>query len=116
MPKKKDYKIYDIDYLENSELTEDDLYYIFECKSLTPSLIVGEYRAIDNLTAKEKILKDIKSNSNWLKEHKFRNKKARLKFMDHLIKISKNVYQFDNVSAKRWVDDWMIHYGFSYTF
>ena len=44
MAKNKKIEIYDLDYLVNAELTEEDLYNIFETPSLNYSLVINMFK------------------------------------------------------------------------
>ena len=44
MGRKKNYRIYEMDYLMNNDLSEDDLYYLFETPSLNYSLLINEFK------------------------------------------------------------------------
>ena len=63
MGRKKSYKIFSLDYLRNEELTEDDLYYIFETPSLNYSLLVGEFLLTEQeISDEKKIIKLAKTD------------------------------------------------------
>ena len=63
-------KIYDLDYLINTELTEEDLYYLFDTASLIYSLVVGEFKFVgyDNISDEE-IINICKTNERWVYEY-----------------------------------------------
>ena len=44
MGRKTSYKIFEMDYLMNNDLSEDDLYYLFETSSLNYSLSINEFK------------------------------------------------------------------------
>lgn len=106
-------KIFELDYLAVAELTEDDLYHLFETPSLNYSIIKAMYLATDEYTSAKHLVKKIKCNNGWLSTKHFKSYKDRDKFVNKLISVIKNVYQYSEIIAKRWVDDWMFHYGFS---
>ena len=56
-------RIYPIDYLINEELTESDLNYLFDTKSLLYCIIIGMYRFIDNRKHNCDIIKDCKKDN-----------------------------------------------------
>ena len=63
-------KIFTIEYLRNTELTEEDLHYIFDTSSLIYSLIISEirlagYNNIDNAT----IINDIIHSNEWINKY-----------------------------------------------
>ena len=41
---KENFKIYSLDYLSNQELSEEDLYFLFETKSLFYSIIISMFK------------------------------------------------------------------------
>ena len=58
MGRKKSYKIFEMDYLMNNDLSEDDLYYLFETASLNYSLLINEFKySNQELTDEKKIIK-----------------------------------------------------------
>lgn len=108
-------KIFDLNYLMNEELTEDDLYHLFETESLNYSFIIEMFRFLNELTNPKKLAHDFHKNNGWINKKKFCSMKERTKFTDKLEKAIKNIYQYSDYLSKRWVDDWMFHYGFSVT-
>lgn len=104
-------KIFDLDYLEKNELTDDDLYNLFDCKSLIYSLVIGmfKYAGYKKYT-NETIIKIIKTDPNWVYKH-FWKKRQRKEFENKLIKIFKNVYWYSDIVALKRAQNWMIVYG-----
>ena len=47
MSKHRTNKVFEIDYLINEDLTEEDLFYIFETPSLVHSLVIGMFEQIN---------------------------------------------------------------------
>ena len=107
------YKLFSLEYLINEELTEDDLFLLFETSSLNYSLIVAMHRLCDMYTSETKIIKDIKKDNSWVEMHHFKSIKERKCFVDNIAKVAKNVYSYSDYIAKRWAEDWMLYYGFS---
>ena len=106
-------KIFELDYLENTELTDDDLYHLFECKSLSHSLIVGMFKfAGYRKYTTDKIINMIHKDNKWIYKH-FWKKSKRNQFENKLIKIFKNVYWISDDMAIKRAQNWMIIYGLS---
>lgn len=106
-------KIFELEYLANEDLSENDLYYLFETKSLFFSLIQEMYRTNGEFTNINKIIHDIKHDNGWLSKRHFKTKNHRDRFVKLATNVIKNVYQYSDYMAKRWVDDFMFHYGFT---
>ena len=67
MGRKKSYKIFEMDYLMNNDLSEDDLYYLFETSSLNYSLLINEFKySNQELTDEKKIIKLVQSDEEWM--------------------------------------------------
>ena len=107
------HKLFSLEYLSNEELTEDDLFLLFETNSLNYSLIVAMYRYCGIYTHENKIISDIKKDNSWINFHHFKNDKDRSSFTNIVKNVVKNVYTYSDYVAQRWADDWMLHYGFS---
>ena len=106
-------KIFEIDYLIGNELTEDDLYNLFETESLNYSFIIEQYRFLNEYTSPNKISQDFTRDNGWLNKKHFHSIKERQKFVSKIEKAVQNIYQYSEFMAKRWVAEWMFHYGFS---
>ena len=108
----KDYKLFDIDYLINTELTEEDLYYIFETNSFIYSLIIGMFKEAKYQLEPNKIINICKENNEWVNKY-FWTKEQRISFENKLVDIYKNVYQCSTIIAKSQMDFFIIKYGLS---
>ena len=106
-------KIFDLDYLATAELEEDDLYHLFETPSLLYSIIKAMYLSTNEFTSIKTLAKNFRRDNGWLTNKHFKTQKERDEFEKKLVKVIQNVYQYSEFMAKRWVDDWMFHYGFS---
>ena len=106
-------KIFDLDYLATAELEEDDLYHLFETPSLLYSIIKAMYLFTNEFTSIKTLAKKFRRDNGWLTNKHFKTQKERDEFEKKLVKVIQNVYQYSEFMAKRWVDDWMFHYGFS---
>lgn len=110
MTKKPRYKIFTLDYLQNTEFTEDDLKWLFDTKSFCLSLIVGEFRISDNNLDDKAIIELVENDSEWMYKY-FWNEEQRSKFLDILVCCFKNLYSFEDNIAKAYSDMWFIQYG-----
>lgn len=110
MARKKSYKIFDIDYLASAELTEDDLYYLFETKSLNYSLIVDMFKRTGQpLTDEKKILEKIKED-NWMYNY-FWTEKQMNDFKNILVDVFRNVHYYGPKEALENAEWWLTLYG-----
>lgn len=112
MSKRKSYKIFDIDYLCNGDFTEDDLYYIFETKSLSYSLLVNMFNRTNQSVTDEKKIIAISKNNDWQYKYYWTDKQ-REDFENDIIKAYKNIYFCDNKEAQCYAQFWVIQYGLS---
>jgi hypothetical protein len=87
-----DFKVYDIDYLMNAELTEEDLHNLFDTASLIGSLILEEFKLIGSKLSQNEIIKLVKDKeSRWYNQFQW-NMEQHEKFAKQLAKVMKNVY------------------------
>ena len=109
----KRYKIFDIDYLQNNEFTEEDLMYLFETSSFSLSLIVEMFKSYDKqeLTI-DKILNIVKTDSNWMYKH-FWNDEQRNEFLAKLMQCYKNMYRYSDEICEKMAEMWLVQYGFT---
>lgn len=109
----KKYKIFDLDYLQNNEFTEEDLVYLFETPSLNYSLVVGMFRLYDkgNLTD-DKIINIVTTDEKWMYKH-FWNKTQRDEFIKILKKCYYNLYRYNEETCTAMSDMWIIQFGFT---
>jgi len=111
MNRRKSYKIFDIDYLQNGELTEDDLYWLFETNSLTLSLIIEMFRFTkQDILDENTIVNIIKNNNDWMYKYFWTNKQ-RIDFEDILFNVYKNVRYCCDEEANSLTQFWIINYG-----
>ena len=104
-------KIYSLSYLKNSVLSDDDLFNIFETKSLLYSLIVAEFRIIKDKRKSIEILKYVSNTKSWPDLHTW-HKKQFDEFISDLTKIYQNVYQQSEEICKSKAQWWVTLYGF----
>ena len=105
-------RIYPIDSLINEELTESDLNYLFDTKSLLYSIIIGMYRFIDSRKHNCDIIKDCKKDNKWLSKTKWTEDQF-INFENKLTNVIKNIYCVNDTVATNKAQWYMIHYGFS---
>lgn len=105
-------KILSLDYLINSELTEDDLYILFEEKAFNKSLIIAMFKHIGcKKLSNKQILHICKHNDKWFNKYIW-SKSERDSFLEKITLVYKNVYQFGNVKSRQLAEWWLIRYGF----
>lgn len=104
-------KIYPIEYLKNSELTDEDLKNLLDKSSLILSLVLHEFRMIGDLRENWIILKEVKTKEDWSNNYFF-SKKQRDKFIDDVSKVYRNLYMYDNALCKRNAEHFAMLFGF----
>lgn len=106
-----DCKIYDLDYLINIELTEEDLYYLFDTASLIYSLVIGEFRfAGYNDISDNEIINMCKANERWVYEY-YWTKKEHDDYIKKVTLVYKNLYQYKTYTAKNSAEWFVFQYG-----
>ena len=105
-------KIYSIDYLKNEELTEDDIYYVFDTSSLIYSIIVGMFRyAGINDKSNSDIINMVTKDSSWCDKF-YWTKKKHDSFTKLISEIFKNVYQIKDSLSLSKAQMFVLKYGF----
>lgn len=104
------YKLYDLDYLCDEEITENDLYWIFDTDSLLYSLIIGMFRYVGYDMSNKDILTLCRDNDRWMYEY-FWTQSQRNEFRKKLIKLIKNIYSYKDGSAESKADWWLFEWG-----
>ena len=113
MGRKKSYKIFEMDYLMNNDLSEDDLYYLFETSSLNYSLLINEFKySNQELTDEKKIIKLVQSDEEWMYKM-FWTEKQRNACEKDAKKVFMNIYQCGPTEAESKVQWWILYYGLS---
>ena len=104
-------KIFTIEYLRNTELTEEDLHYIFDTSSLIYSLIISEIRlaGYNNINDSE-IINDIIHSNEWLNKYQW-STSLRNEFTDILTDVFCNIYQVQEALARQRSEMFLISYG-----
>ena len=104
-------KIYPIEYLKNSELTDEDLKNLLDKSSLILSLVLHEFRMIGDLRENWIILKEVKTKEDWSNNYFF-SKKQRDRFIDDVSKVYRNLYVYDSALCKRNAEHFAMLFGF----
>lgn len=113
MGKNKKYKIYSIDYLANTDLTEEDLFYLFDTPSFTYSLIINMFRhAGEKNKTDADIINICKTDEKWVYKN-FWTKKERASFLNKIIPVFKNVYQYSDEISKNKAEWFLFQFGLS---
>lgn len=111
MGRKKAYKIFELDYLANNDLSEDDLYYLFETPSLNYSLLIDMFKISNQeLKDEKKIINLAKTDKDWMYKV-FWSKKQRKEFEELVKKAFINIYQCGVVEAESRAQWWILYYG-----
>lgn len=111
MGRRKSYKIFDIDYLQNSELTEDDLYYLYETPSINYSLLVEMFRFTkQDILDEKKIINLAKTDKDWMYKY-FWTQKQREDFENIITNVFKNIKYCSLEEAKSSAAWWILMYG-----
>lgn len=114
MNKYIDCKIYDIDYLRDEELSEQDIYNLFDTNSLLYSLLIGQFRYLRDVRPGWQIIKECKEDKKWIENHKFNTKKDFQSFKNDITKIFKNIYQYSDEYSENRASWFMFQFGFQY--
>jgi hypothetical protein len=110
---KKKYKIYTIEYLSNEELTEEDLFFIFDTPSLAYSLVVNMFRhAGETKKSDADIINICKTDEKWVYKN-FWTKKERTSYLNKIIPVFQNVYQYSVKTARQKAEWFLFQYGLS---
>ena len=103
-------KIYDLNYLANNELSEEDLYFIFDTASLIYSIVIGEMRYAGYDMKDADVIEMAKTQERWVYEH-YWTEKVKKEFADLLTKVYKNMYQIKEDDARNQADWTIFQYG-----
>lgn len=103
---------YDIDYLANTELSEEDLYNIFEGPSLHYSLFLGMFTHIGDKRKPEELINMGKTDENWMYKN-FWTRKQKETYTDLITKAYQNIYQFGPEQSRSAAEHWVFLNGLS---
>lgn len=109
----KKHKIFDIDYLQNAEFTEEDLVYLFDKSSFGLSLVVAMFELYEpNKIERDKILSIVSTDEKWMYKH-YWTLEQRNTFLDILKKCFKNLYRYNDDICYQMSEMWLVQYGFT---
>ena len=106
-------KIYPVEYLKSSELTDEDLRNLLDKSSLILSLILYEFRMIGDTREDWVILKEVKTKDCWVDNYFF-SKKQSNKFIKDVSQVYRNIYLYDMNTCKRNAEQFAFIYGFRF--
>ena len=108
----KKHKIFDIEYLQNAEFTEEDLKNLIDGKSFTISLIVGMFKMTNQGLSESEITKLIKTDNKWMYKY-FWTDAERDAFEKCLYDSFINLYRYKEEKTHALVGFWLTQYGLS---
>ena len=105
-------KIYSLDYLVNTELSDNDLSNLFDNnnKGLTYSIIINMFSHVGVKKSIKDIIKIITTKDKWMNDY-FWNKEELNSFEGKLTKALKNIYYLDDKQALEKAQWYIILYG-----
>ena len=112
--KYKNYKstpIYDLEYLQNSELTDTDLNNLVNGKSLNWSLIVAEFKLNGDKRNHKQILASCEKDDFWFDSNTW-SLESQNNFRNILAKVYKNIYYYSEQRCFDMADMWLLNFGF----
>ena len=106
-------KIYPINYLMNSELSDVDLSNLLDNnnKGLLYSIIINMFKHIGVKKSNKEIIKLITTKDNWMNDY-FWNYNEVISYEEKLTKVIKNIYQFSDTQCKSKAQWYITVYGF----
>ena len=107
---RRKYKIFDLDYLQNAELTEDDLRELLDNKCFGMSLVVGMFKMSNHTMPNEKIIELVTTDKHWMYNY-FWTKEQREAFTECLKKAFKNLYRYNDTKNEVVTSLWLVQYG-----
>ena len=108
----KEYKIYTMKYLKEKELTENDLYYLFDTPSLNYSLVVNMFKFAGKKMKPDEVIELCKTNQRWMYENHW-TKKQHDQWIDEVAAVYRNVYQDGLDDSRKSAEWWTFIYGMS---
>lgn len=103
-------KVYSIDYLINTELSEDDLYNLFETPSLQYSLYLGMFRFVNDTRTNIDLINMAKTDDKWMDKN-FWTKKQYDEYTNLVAKAFKNLYSESDKNSLYNAQQWIFYYG-----
>lgn len=105
-----DCKIYSIDYLIERELSEADLYNLFDKNSLLYSFVIGMFRHIGSKMTDEEIIHMAKTQERWVYENYWSQEQKDL-YRKKITKAFMNIYQYKEHIADHNAQWFLFSYG-----
>lgn len=102
-------KIYSINYLQNSDFSEEDLHNIFDTKSLKYSLLTYMIKLACPTISDDKLHKALISNKYW-QEYNFTTKQFEQAINDIALAY-KNIYLYTDIKCKQLAEGYVIFNG-----
>lgn len=106
----KNIKIYTLAYLQNEELTEEDLHYLMDTQSLSYSIIMGLFKFM-NIDISLREMRKLIKNTNWYDKYSW-TVVERDNFQEMLQNIYCNLYTYGPQRALALAQMWVDNYGF----
>ena len=109
----KKHKIFEIDYLQNAEFSEEDLASLFGNNNFNLSLIIAmfdmyEPKKIDH----DKIMAIVTTDEKWMYKH-YWTLEQRNEFLNIVVKCFKNLYRYEDHICLQIAEMWLVQYGFT---
>lgn len=105
-------RIYNIDYLADGDLVDDDVNYLMDNKQYYYSFIAAMYKFVKSHKSIYKIIDDIRTNNAWLKDHLWSNA-VRAKFEKKIAKAYQNIFRYGKDYSKQRAEWFSIYFGFA---
>ena len=104
-------KIYSLDYLANEVLTDEDVNALVDTNSLKYSVIIEMFKLCKIKKSINDIIDLITTNLNWFDDHKI--DKKNFDYLENtLTKIYKNIFSYNENTAKQYAQWFMSIYSF----
>lgn len=109
----KKHKIFEIDYLQNAEFSEEDLACLFVNNNFDLSLIIAMFEMYEpKKIERDKITAIVATDEKWMYKH-YWTLEQRNEFLNILVKCLKNLYRYEEHICKQIAEMWLVQYGFT---
>ena len=109
----KKHKIFEIDYLQNAEFSEEDLACLFVNSNFDLSLIIAMFEMYEpKKIERDKITAIVATDEKWMYKH-YWTLEQRNEFLNILVKCLKNLYRYEEHICKQIAEMWLVQYGFT---
>lgn len=105
-------RIYNLDYLADGDLADDDVNYLMENKQYYYSFIAAMYKFVKSHKSLYKIIDDVRTSNEWLKDHLWSNA-VRAKFEKKVAKAYQNIFRYGEYYSKQRAEWFSIYFGFA---